>query len=77
MANGLTDKDLKAIWDEAGYKILSMLETRFSMYFRKRFNSRHAEFGCWSNLWDKCDHIFEEVIDSGSWRSQSIANAAK
>lgn len=78
VANGLTDKDLESIWDEAGYKILSMLETRFSMYFRKRFNSRHAEFGCWSNLWDKCDHIFEEVIDSGSWRSQNnIANAAK
>ena len=77
LATGLTDKDLEAIWDEAGYKILSMLESRFSMYFRKRFNSRHAEFGCWSNLWDKCDHIFEEVIDSGSWRQQSVSAAAK
>ena len=73
LANGLTDKDLEAIWDEAGYKILSMLEARFSMYFRKRFNSRHAEFGCWSNLWDKCDHIFEEAIDSGCWRANAAA----
>jgi hypothetical protein len=79
LANGLTDQDLQAIWDEAGYEILSMLEKRFTMYFRKRFNSRHAEFGCWSNLWDKCDHIFEEVIDTGSWRNrnQNIALASK
>ena len=78
LASGLTDQDLQAIWDEAGYEILSMLEKRFSMYFRKRFNSRHAEFGCWSNLWDKCDHIFEEVIDSGTWkRNQNVALASK
>ena len=77
LANGLTDKDLEAIWDEAGYRILNMIETRFSMYFRKRFNSRHAEFACWSNLWDSCAHIFEEVIDTGSWRPQSVSAAAK
>ena len=77
LANGLTDKDLEAIWDEAGYRILNMLETRFSKYFRMRFNSRHAEFACWSNLWDSCAHIFEEVIDTGSWRPQSVSAAAK
>ena len=76
LANGLTDNDLQAIWDAAGYRILSTLEQRFTKYFKSRFNSRHAEFACWSVLWDRCDHIFEEVIDSGSWR-QSIAAAGK
>jgi|3_EtaG_2_1085321.scaffolds.fasta_scaffold05785_3 hypothetical protein len=73
VAHGFTDSDLEAIWDEAGYAILTMLESRFSQYFRGRFNSRHAEFGCWSNLWDKCEYIFEEVIDNGLWRTTSAA----
>jgi len=76
LANGLTDNDLQAIWDASGYQILSMLDQRFMKYFKSRFNSRHAEFACWPNLWDHCDHIFEEVIDSGNWRTP-LAAAAK
>jgi hypothetical protein len=73
VANGYSVHDLQRIWDAAGYEILAMLEKRFTKYFTKRFNSRHAEFGCWSNLWDKCDHIFEDVIDQGSWKMTSAA----
>jgi len=71
--HGLSKDDLYAIWDEAGYAVLHMLESRFRKYFKSRFNSRHAEFGCWPNLWDRCADIFEETIDSGSWRRSLAA----
>jgi len=66
--DGLNMSELKAIWDEAGYAVLSMLDDRFKRYFNARFNSRHAEFGCWSNLWDRSADVFEDVIDSGTWK---------
>jgi len=66
--DGMNMSDLEAIWDVGGYSVLSMLDDAFCRYFKGRFNSRHAEFGCWSNLWDKCAHAFEDVIDDGAWK---------
>ena len=73
VAHGYSVAELEQIWDEAGYEILTMLEKSFKKYFKGRFNSRHAEFGCWPNLWDKCDNVFEDVIDKGSWKAVSVA----
>ena len=73
LAHGLTQHDVEQIWDEAGYGILAELDKRFVKYFKARFNSRHAEFAAWSNLWDICKDVFEDVIDSGSWKNSAAA----
>jgi hypothetical protein len=72
---GMTIYDVKAIWDEAAYDVLTMLNNAFEDNFTTRFNSRRAEFGCWTHIWDECFNIIEEVIDSGAWRPVSQAAA--
>jgi hypothetical protein len=72
---GITIDDVKAIWDEAAYDVLTMLNDAFEANFTTRFNSRRAEFGCWSHIWDECFNIIEEVVDFGAWRPVSQAAA--
>lgn len=73
---GMTIDDVKAVWDEAAYDVLTMLNNAFEVSFITRFNSRRAEFGCWSHIWTESFNIIEETVDSGAWRNQS-QNAAK
>ena len=62
----LSIDDVKAIWDESAYDVLTMLNDAFEKNFTTRFNSRRAEFGCWSHIWSECCNIIEETIDSGT-----------
>ena len=62
----LTIDDVKSIWDESAYDVLTMLNDAFEKNFTTRFNSRRAEFGCWSHIWSECCNIIEETIDSGT-----------
>ena len=66
--HGMTIDDVKAIWDEAAYDVLTMLNDAFEANFTTRFNSRRAEFGCWSHIWDECFNLIEETIDDGVGR---------
>ena len=73
IGHGYTEADVKSIWHHAAYSVLTMLNDNFNNHFSSRFNSRHAEFGCWSTLWDECYNVIEEVIDSGVWRANAAA----
>ena len=73
--HGMTIGDVKTVWDEAAYDVLTMLNDTFENNFTTRFNSRRAEFGCWSHIWDECYIIIQEAIDAGAGRSTAQAAA--
>mgnify|MGYP003131594120 FL=1 len=66
--HGMSIDDVKAIWDEAAYDVLTMLNDALEANFTTRFNSRRAEFGCWSHIWTESFNIIEETVDAGAWR---------
>jgi hypothetical protein len=60
--------EVMAIWDEACYEVLNLFDERFRGKFSSHFNSRAAEFGCWTYLWQSAEAIVSDVISDGNWR---------
>lgn len=60
--------EVMAIWDESCYAVLSRFDEKFRAKFSSHYNSRHAEFGCWTYLWQSAEAIVNDVISDGDWR---------
>jgi hypothetical protein len=60
--------EVMAIWDESCYAVLSRFDEKFRGKFSSHYNSRHAEFGCWTYLWQSAEAIVSDVISDGNWR---------
>ena len=72
--NGWDIEDLKAMWSYSCRVVMDKLDSLFKKKFKNNFNSRHAEFGCYSFLWTECDKIIAETIVQGKWRKlQEVA----
>jgi len=65
---GYTLDEVMAIWDTACYDVLSLFDAKFKAKFVTGFNSRHAEFGCWTYLWQEAEAFVEATILDDSWR---------
>jgi hypothetical protein len=65
---GYTLDEVMAIWDTACYDVLSLFDTKFKAKFVTGYNSRHAEFGCWTYLWQEAEAFVEATILDDSWR---------
>ena len=59
--------EVMSIWDATCYDVLSHFENKFKAKFTSKFNSRHAEFGCWTHLWSEAEALVQQAITDGKW----------
>ena len=65
---GYTIDEVMSIWDASCYDVLSLFENKFKAKFTSVFNSRHAEFGCWTYLWQEAQALVQQAITDNKWR---------